>query len=55
MHLLKREGHDSWITPLIYEFVMFPGCRYDDQVDSLVQLVYYAKKCPYPFGRVIVC
>ena len=55
VHLLKREGHDSWITPLINEFVMFPGCRYDDQVDSLVQLVYYAKKCPYPFGRVIVC
>lgn len=55
VHLLKREGKDNWITPLINEFVSFPGCRYDDQVDSLVQLVYFAKKSPYPFGRIFIC
>lgn len=55
VHLLRIKGKDSWITPLINEFVSFPGCRYDDQVDSLVQLVWFAKRTPYPGGRCIVC
>jgi predicted phage terminase large subunit-like protein len=55
VHLLRRDGKDSWITPLINEFVSFPGCRYDDQVDSLIQMVYFAKSRPYPSGRVFFC
>ena len=55
VHLLRREGHEAWIRPLINEFVSILGCRYDDQVDSLVQLVWFAKNNPYLGGRIFIC
>lgn len=55
VNILNIEGKNEWVEPLLNEFVSFPGCRHDDQVDSLIQLLWFAKKNPYPSGRVILC
>jgi predicted phage terminase large subunit-like protein len=38
--LLKRPGRDAWVEPFVNEFLSFPNGRFDDQVDSLVQLLH---------------
>ncbi len=51
VHILNREGHNDWVEPYINEFVTFPHGRFDDQVDSLVQLLPWAEKRINPGGN----
>ncbi len=42
---IKRQaGKDGWIEDYINEFLSFPNGRYDDQVDSLVQVLGWAER-----------
>jgi predicted phage terminase large subunit-like protein len=34
-------GHNAWVEPFLNEFLSFPNGRFDDQVDSLVQLLHH--------------
>ena len=40
-HILNQAGKNAWVEPYIVEFLSFPNGRFDDQVDSLVQLINY--------------
>jgi predicted phage terminase large subunit-like protein len=42
VHLVRVPGRDQWIDGYINEFMSFPHGRFDDQVDSLVQLLPFA-------------
>jgi predicted phage terminase large subunit-like protein len=44
VHLLDRPGKSAWIESYLNEFTSFPHGRFDDQVDSLVQLLIWADK-----------
>ncbi len=47
--LLPKEAH--WLEEYVKELTGFPGCRYDDQVDSTAQALDYLRK-PMPFYRI---
>lgn len=55
VRLYRAFGGDVWIPPLLNEVVLFPRARYDDQVDALVQLIWFAKHDPFALGRVFFC
>jgi predicted phage terminase large subunit-like protein len=38
-----NEPGNTWVEPFIAEFMAFPRGRHDDQVDSLVTLMYYLR------------
>ena len=40
IHLLAQPGKSDWVVPFLNEFMTFPNGANDDQVDSLVQLIY---------------
>jgi len=40
--VLNRPGQNGWVEPYVNEFLSFPHGRFDDQVDSLVQLINFA-------------
>jgi predicted phage terminase large subunit-like protein len=40
IYLLARPGKSDWVVPYLNEFMTFPNGTTDDQVDSLVQLIY---------------
>jgi predicted phage terminase large subunit-like protein len=42
VHLLETPGKCDWVPIYLNEFVTFPFGRFDDQVDSLVQLLPWA-------------
>jgi predicted phage terminase large subunit-like protein len=42
--IVGTPGKDAWVEPYINEFVNFPHGRFDDQVDSLVQLLPWADR-----------
>ena len=42
VRLLNMPGKNAWVEPFINELVTFPHGRFDDQVDSLVQLIAFA-------------
>ena len=52
VRLYRASGGGDWIEPLLNELVLFPRARYDDQVDALVQLTWFARRSPYALGRV---
>ncbi len=52
VRLCRASGGGDWIEPLLNELVLFPRARYDDQVDALVQLTWFARRNPYALGRV---
>jgi predicted phage terminase large subunit-like protein len=37
--IVNEPGRNAWVEPFVNEFLCFPNGRYDDQVDSLVQLL----------------
>ncbi len=41
VHILDVEGNNAWVEPYLAEFMSFPHGRFDDQVDSLAQLINY--------------
>src|SRR5262249_49145628 len=45
--LVKGKGQNIWIEPLINELVNFPHGRFDDQVDSLTQALFWAEQRAY--------
>jgi predicted phage terminase large subunit-like protein len=44
VHIVDQPGNNAWVRPYLNEFLTFPFGRYDDQVDSLVQLVDWAER-----------
>lgn len=50
LYILDQEGHNHWVEPYINELVSFPNGRFDDQVDSLMQLLLWAERRVNPFG-----
>ena len=52
VRLCRASAGGEWIEPLLNELVIFPRARYDDQVDALVQLTWFARRNPYALGRV---
>jgi predicted phage terminase large subunit-like protein len=42
--IVNIEGNNKWVKPYVDEFVMFPHGRFDDQVDSMVQLLNWAER-----------
>ena len=55
VRLCRASGGGDWIAPLLDELVLFPRARYDDQVDALVQLTWFARRNPHALGRYIAC
>lgn len=51
VHILDEAGHSDWVEPYINEFLTFPHGRFDDQVDSLVQLLPWAERRVNPQGN----
>ena len=51
VHILNRPGKNAWVEPYINEFVNFPFGRFDDQVDSLTQLLVWADPRHNPQSR----
>jgi predicted phage terminase large subunit-like protein len=51
--IVNQEGKNSWVEPFINELVTFPQARFDDQVDSLVQVLRWAEPWVNPGGRFI--
>ncbi len=43
VHLVRYADRDEWIEPFLDEFTTFPYGRFDDWVDSLSQLLCWAK------------
>lgn len=50
--IVDVEGGNQWVEPYIEELVTFPNGRFDDWVDSLVQLVIYADRVHAPRGEL---
>jgi len=50
VHIVSEEGKNAWVEPYLNEFVTFPHGRFDDQVDSLVQLLPWAERRINPGG-----
>jgi len=50
VQILSLAGRNQWVEPYINEFVTFPFGRYDDQVDSLTQLLPWAELRVNPGG-----
>lgn len=55
VHILNVPGQNDWVETYINEFVSFPNGRFDDQVDSLTQLLPWADPRHNPVGRFYVC
>jgi predicted phage terminase large subunit-like protein len=53
--ILNLPPQNAWVAPLINELLSFPFGRFDDQVDSVVQAVYWAERHVNGGGRVIWC
>jgi phage terminase large subunit-like protein len=49
--IVNKEGKNGWVEPFINEVVTFPQARFDDQVDSLVQVLLWAEPRVNPAGR----
>jgi predicted phage terminase large subunit-like protein len=43
IYILDRAGRNEWVEPFLNEFMNFPNGANDDQVDSLVQLLHWAR------------
>jgi predicted phage terminase large subunit-like protein len=50
---LPREAH--WLADFLHEVTVFPRGRYDDQVDSLAQVLAWTKKRPAGWGFYELC
>ena len=50
VRILDVDGQNGWVEPYINEFVTFPHGRFDDQVDSLTQLLPWAELRLNPGG-----
>jgi predicted phage terminase large subunit-like protein len=50
VHIVNVAGRNDWVEPYINEFVNFPFGRFDDQVDSLTQLLPWAEHRGNPGG-----
>ncbi|NWF35891.1 hypothetical protein [Mariprofundus sp. KV] len=51
LHIVNQEGKNDWVEPYINELVNFPHARFDDQVDSLVQVLNFVENRHY-VGRL---
>lgn len=52
LYILSKEGHNDWVEPFINELVTFPFGLFDDQVDSLVQVLCFAEPRVNPGGGI---
>lgn len=53
LFIVNQEGKNHWVEPFVTEIVSFPHCRFDDQVDSLVQALYWAERRVNPSGNYL--
>lgn len=53
VRILNEVGNNAWVEPYLAEFMSFPNGRFDDQVDSLVQLINYLE--PRLTARDSIC
>jgi len=51
LHIVNQEGKNDWVETYVDELVNFPHARFDDQVDSLVQVLNFAENRHY-IGRL---
>jgi predicted phage terminase large subunit-like protein len=49
--ILNQEGKNQWVESYLNEFLTFPYGRFDDWVDSLVQLLPWAERRLNPGGK----
>ena len=54
VHIVNVPGKNEWVEPYVNEFLSFPYGRFDDQVDSLVQLLPWADKRHSGCGFLII-
>jgi predicted phage terminase large subunit-like protein len=54
LYIVDKEGHNEWVEPYINELVSFPHGRFDDQVDSLVQVLNWAEQRANPGGSFYI-
>jgi predicted phage terminase large subunit-like protein len=52
--IVDRGEKDSWVEPYLNEFASFPHGRFDDQVDSLVQLINWGERRFFPSIRMTI-
>lgn len=52
VYILEEAGRNDWVEPYINEFLTFPHGRFDDQVDSLVQLLSWAERRVNPRSAI---
>lgn len=52
LHIINQKGKNDWVESYINELVTFPLGRYDDQVDSLVQVLKWAERNFNPAGQI---
>ena len=50
--IVDQEGRNAWVQPFINELLSFPFGAADDQVDAIVQAVYWAEPRVVPIGRI---
>lgn len=55
LHIYRNpdESKNGWNKPYVDELLMFPNGRFDDQVDSLVQMLLWAERRVNPGGDYI--
>lgn len=53
LYIVDKEGKNEWVEPYINELVSFPHGRFDDQVDSLVQVLTWAERQINPHGNYL--
>jgi predicted phage terminase large subunit-like protein len=53
--IVRRDGLDTWVEPLVNELLSFPFGRFDDQVDSVVQGIRWAEGFVNSGNNVILC
>lgn len=54
VHVLDRPGENHWVRDFLNEFAAFPHGRFDDQVDSLVQLINWGEPRFNSTGRITI-
>ena len=52
VHILDKAGENEWVEGYLNEFATFPHGRFDDQVDSLVQLINWCERRFFSGGSI---
>lgn len=53
--IVNQPGNNHWVEPYLSEFMVFPFGRFDDQVDSLCQVLLWAENRFNSGGKFTLC